>query len=97
LLPETSARVWSPARWCVDVALGEALRRRIRQGDCGASEIIDVTLDVKRGDLVSTPPYESGSTTPTVPRAWGGGLVRPPLPHPLRSDMYRSERRSGAG
>jgi hypothetical protein len=54
-----------------NVALGEALRRRIRQGDCRASEIIDVTLDVKRGDLVSTPPYESGSTTPTVPPSMG--------------------------
>jgi hypothetical protein len=43
-----------------NVALGEALRRRIRQGDRGASEITGVTLDVQRGDLVSTPPLMLG-------------------------------------
>jgi Aspartyl protease len=41
-------------------ALGEALRRRIRQQDRGVSEIVGITLDVKRGDLVSTPPLMLG-------------------------------------
>jgi len=43
-----------------NAALGEALRHRMRQRDRGASEIIGVTLDVKRGDLVSTPPLTLG-------------------------------------
>jgi hypothetical protein len=44
-----------------NAALGEALRRRVRQEDRAASEIIGVTLDVKRGDLVSTPPLMLGT------------------------------------
>ena len=44
-----------------NAALGEALRRRVRQEDRGAAEIIGVTLDVKRGDLVSTPPLMLGT------------------------------------
>lgn len=43
-----------------NAALGEALRRHIRQEGRGASEIVGVTLDVKRGDLVSTPPLILG-------------------------------------
>jgi len=43
-----------------NAALGEALRRRIHQPDRGASEITGVTLDVQRGDLVSTPPLMLG-------------------------------------
>jgi len=43
-----------------NAALGEALRRRSRQEDRDASEIIGVTLDIKRGDLVSTPPLTLG-------------------------------------
>jgi len=43
-----------------NAALGEALRRRGRQEERDASEIIGVTLDTKRGDLVPTPPLTLG-------------------------------------
>jgi predicted aspartyl protease len=41
-------------------ALGDALRRYMRKEDRGASEITGVTLDIERGDFVSTPPLTLG-------------------------------------